>query len=124
MTRRDQIRMFVLDVIADDYEEVEHIIEVVANWFGCCNLGINRNEIVLALISLTQDGLARGYHLMETPGNKPEEIDARLSPDQIQPYDPYFWITDKGREEVKLPNDGWPLDDDGLLRKDWVPPEY
>ena len=113
--------MFVLDTIADDYEEIEHITELITAWFGACNLGISRNEIVRALIALTQEGFARAYHF--TPGHESEEITVLLSPDEIQPQDPYFWITDKGRQEVNCPDVGWPLDDEGLLRKDWVPPE-
>ena len=123
MTRREQIRMFILDVIADDYEEIEHITETVDKWFGVCKLAITRNEIVQALITLIQEDSARAYHLSGTPGHKPEEIKAIISPDQIQLRDPYFWITDKGREEIIRPDDGWPFDEEGALRKDWVPPE-
>lgn len=43
--------MFVLDTIADDYEEIEHIPELIAAWFGACNLGIGRDEIVRTLIT-------------------------------------------------------------------------
>ncbi len=123
MTRREQIRMFVLAVIADDYEEIEHITERIAAWSGACNLEISSEEIVEALITLTREDCARAYHLLGTPGNQPEEIKVTLSPDQIQLRDPYFLITDKGVEEINLPSDGWPFDDEGLLRKEWVPPE-
>lgn len=115
--------MFVLDAIADDYEEVEHITEIIAEWFGVCKLAITRDEIVQALITLTREGFARAYHLSGTPRGEPEEIKVILSSDQIQLRDPYFWITDKGREEISRPNDAWPLDEEGSLRKDWVPPE-
>jgi hypothetical protein len=114
--------MFVLDAIADDYEEVEHITERVAAWSGVCNLGISRDEIVQALITLTHQGFARAYHLTGEPGHKPQEIEAILSPDQIQLRDPYFLITDKGVQEVNRPDEGWPFDEEGSLRKDWVPP--
>ena len=123
MTRREQIRMFVLEAIADDYEEIEHITETVAKWFGVCKLEITRGEIVQALITLIQEDCARAYHLTGIPGNKPEEIKVGLSPDQIQLRDPYFLITDKGVEEIKRPDDGWPFNDEGLLRKEWAPPE-
>jgi len=115
--------MFVLDVIADDYEEIEHITERVEKWSGVCKLEITRDEIVQALITLTHEDCARAYHLTGTPGHKPEEIKVVLSPDQIQLRDPYFLITDKGVEEINRPDDGWPFDDEGLLRKEWVPPE-
>jgi hypothetical protein len=123
MTRRDQIRMFVLDVIADDYEEIEHITEVVEKWLGVCKLEITRDEIVQALITLIQENCARAYHLTGMPGHRPEEIKGVPSPDQIQLRDPYFLITDKGVQEVNLPDDGWPFDDEGALRTEWVPPE-
>jgi len=123
MTRREQIRMFVLDVIADDYEEIEHITERVARWFGVCKLEITRDEIVQALITLIEEDYARAYHLLGTPGTEPDEIKGHLSPDQIQLRDPYFLITDKGVEEINRPDEGWPFDDEGSLRKDWVPPE-
>lgn len=115
--------MFVLDTIADDYEEIEHITERIDAWSAVCGLNVSRDEIVQALITLTQEGLARAYHLMETRGNKPEEIETILSADQIRLRDPYFLITDKGVQEVSRPDDGWPFDEEGSLRRDWVPPK-
>lgn len=123
MTRREQIRMFVLDVIADDYEEIEHITETVEKWFAVCKLAITKEEIVQALITLTQEDCARAYHLTGTPRHKPEEVKDVPSADQIQLRDPYFLITDKGIQEINGPDDGWPFDEEGALRKDWVPPE-
>jgi hypothetical protein len=123
MTRREQIRMFVLGMIADDYEEIEHITERVGECFGVCRLGITRNEIVQALITLIQEDCARAFHLMGTPGHEPEEIRGVLSPDQIKLRDPYFLITEKGAEEISRLDDAWPIDDEGSLRREWVPPE-
>jgi hypothetical protein len=88
-----------------------------------CKLAIMRDEIVQALITLIEEDCARAYHLLGTPGTEPEEIKVILSPDQIQLRDPYFLVTDKGRQEVSGMDDAWPIDEEGTLRKDWVPPE-
>jgi hypothetical protein len=106
MNRDELIRMFVLDEIMDDYEELDHITERIARWGAKCGVVIQKQDVVQALISLTENGFAKAYsNSKEIEGVPP--LDAIQDPDLYTRC--YFWVTDSGREEHKRQDSLWPL---------------
>jgi hypothetical protein len=118
MNRDELIRTFVLDQIMDDYEELDHITESIAKWSAQCSVVVQRQDVVQALVSLTEHGFAKAYSL----GRDIKEIEGVPPPDYIQDPDLYsrcyFLVSDKGREENKRLRSlaTWPFDDDGKLK--------
>ena len=110
------IRVFVLNEIMDDYEEVEHITKNVTKLGEECGVVVQEQEIVRALISLTENGFAKAYRMARKPGARAEEIEGVPSPENIQNPDPYsrfyFWATERGKEEHRRLRslDTWPFD--------------
>jgi hypothetical protein len=117
MNRDELIRMFVLDEIMDDYEELDHITERIAPSGAQCGVVIRKQDVVQALISLTENGFAKAYSL----GNNSKEIEGVPTLDEIQDPDQYkrcyFWVTDNGREEHSRQDSLWPFDEDGELKR-------
>jgi predicted XRE-type DNA-binding protein len=118
MKRDELTRMFVLDAIADDYENLEKINGEVKSFYGNCGLTIQPSEILGALIDLIELGLARAYWLWQHP---PREIEGVPPLDEIDNY--YFWLTEEGRKVHDAVDDRWPFDKEGALRRDWMLPE-
>jgi hypothetical protein len=112
------IRVFVPNEIMDDYEEVEHITENVTKLGVECGVLVRKQEIVRALISLTENGFAKAYRMAHKPGTRAEEIEGVPSPYNIQDPDPYsrcyFWATERGNEEHRRLRllDTWPFDEE------------
>ena len=112
------IRVFVLCEIMDDYEEVEHITENITKLGAQCGVVIQKQDVVDALVSLTEHGFAKAYRL----GRTTKEIEGVPSLDDI--LDPdlytrcYFWATPKGNNEhTRLRSlDAWPFDEEGELK--------
>ena len=115
--RAELIRMFVLDEIMDDYEELDHITERIAPLGRQCGVLIQRQDVAQALISLTENGFAKAYSL----GRNSREIEGVPPLDTIQDSDQYtrcyFLVTDSGREEHRRQDSLWPFDDDGKLKE-------
>ena len=82
-----------------------------------CGVVIQKQDVVHALISLTENGFAKAYSL----GRTSKEIEGVPPMDNIQDPDLYtryyFWVTDNGREEHKKQDSLWPFDEDGKLKK-------
>ena len=110
--------MFVLNEIADDYENLEKIIAEVTDLGTCSGLSIEKCEILRELVGLIESGLARAFNLSTVPIQKIEGVPPF---DEMKDY--YFWVTDKGMELQLSDHNGWPFDDDLHLRKDWSPPK-
>jgi len=92
--KRDElIRMFILNGIADDYENLEHITKTVVALGVKCGLRIDSSEIWHELANLIEAGLAKAYRLLKTP---PEEIKGIPSSEDLDDFYCYFWITDQG----------------------------
>lgn len=128
MRRSELVRMFVLNQIADDYENLHQITKQVTPLASACGLTIETSEILHALRDLVTADLARAYRFLP-PANTTEEIrgmppaDEIGSPDVSMREDVFFWVTPKGRELVLADSPDWPFDDDLVLRSDWIPPE-
>lgn len=118
MTRSELIRMFVLDVIADDYEDLEKIYADANELAERSGLSIQKSEILEGLIDLIGSGLASAFILTTVPIQK---IDGVPPLDKMKDY--YFWVTNKGKELQLSDYGGWPFDEEGKLRKAWAPPQ-
>ncbi len=121
MDRREFTRLFVLNTICDDYENIDQIILPNALRDGArCGVTIDRGDVVEALASLIEDGLAKAYNLRREPnccelGGMPDVSEIEDCFD----FETYFLVTDEGKE-VHLSNDSWwPFDKDDNLRPVW-----
>jgi hypothetical protein len=119
MSRSELLRMFVLDVIADDYENLEKIYSDVNELGVSSGLSIQKPEIIDALIGLLESDLASAYKLSGTAPN--QKVQGVPSRDKLVDY--YFLVTERGQIIQRADDDGWPFEPSGELRKDWVAPE-
>ena len=117
MQRYVLIRMFVLDVMADDYENLEMIYGELHKFGERCGLTLRASEILAALIQLIELGLAKAYWLWQPPVR---EIEGVPPLDEIDRY--YFWLTEEGRKVQLADYENWPFDTEGAVRRDWVCP--
>lgn len=126
MRRHQLVRTFVLDAIADDYENLEQITKHVTSLSARCGITIESSEILQALGDLIAADLAKAYRLSNETA---EEFHGMPPSDQIgSPHlsttsDVYFWVTQEGRRLQLSDCADWPFDDDNLLRSDWKSPE-
>lgn len=118
MNRKELVNIFVLEAVADDYENVEQIHKEVTGLASRCGLTINVSEIEEAMTDLIKSDLVRAYRL--SPRLPAEEINGVPVPSIRSEC--YFWATPKGREFLASPSVPWPFDEEGFLRKDWFPP--
>lgn len=116
MDRLELLRGFVLEVVADDYEDLEKIYAEVSGLGSRCGVSIPHSEILQAVIDLIETGLAKAYDLR---GSRAEEIQGATETFEL--HHPYFLITPKGRG-VHSNGDWWPFDEEGSVRNDWVAP--
>ena len=122
MIRSEFVRRLVLDSICDDFENIDQMIlrDVSAVGFKC-GLTIARQEIVQALASLIADGLAKAYY---SPGPERSPFSgevAGMPPTDVveEDFRTYFYATKDGIDLQVADGTWWPLDDDGIVRKDW-----
>ena len=103
MERSEFMRRLVLNEISNDYENVDQcILRHAAVEASRCGLTINRAEVVAALTSLVEAGLAKAYVLPDTTeliGMPPLDM-------IVEDFKTYFYITKKGME-VHLADDDW-----------------
>jgi hypothetical protein len=116
MNRDEFIRRLALEGISDDYENVDQMLLPTISEVGL-KLGwtIERSEVVKALASLVEEGLARAYTLS---GVKPcsNEISGMPSMDVIEEdFKTYFYITEKGKVLHLSDDTWWPFDNEGNL---------
>jgi hypothetical protein len=123
LSRSEFVRRLVLNCITDDFENVDQVILRHVAEDAECGLTVERPDVVAALGSLMEDGLAKAYILSgdsrdpfsgELPGMPPMDV--------VEEYfKTYFYITKKGLDLHSLHrSDGtWPFDDLGDLRQDW-----
>jgi hypothetical protein len=114
--RAELLRMFVLDAIADDYENLEQICADVSAMSTRCALLVQCSDVTKALVSLIASGLASPYKLRPTA----EKVEGIPATDALGSY--YYWVTEKGREVQLSDYAGWPFGENGELRKDWAVP--
>jgi hypothetical protein len=115
MSRRELISLLILDVIADDYENLAKIVEELNGFASRCGLSLEHSEVSDALRGLIDAGLAKPYRLSQTH----EDVDREVRPNEVTELsDYYFWITDKGRL-LHERDDWWPFNEQGLLKEGW-----
>jgi hypothetical protein len=114
--------LFILDAIADDYEEIDHITEVVSHNGERCGLVVSKEDIVLEVVNVADEGLACAYHLSSVRGEQSRKLSQTPAPSDIRCRYPYFLITEQGKEQLYEMDSEWPFDDNDELRAGWVPP--
>jgi hypothetical protein len=125
MTRPQLLQRLVLGAICDDFENVDQIIfQTVAEEAARCGFSIQRSDVVEALTSLVQAGMAKPYDLSASVDDPfSGELEAMPQLDTVkEDFRTYFYVTKKGLD-FHLSDASWPFDDEGELRPDWTPPE-
>jgi hypothetical protein len=116
MLRHLFVRRLVLNSICDDFENVDQtILRDVAETGENRGWIIERSEVVNALTTLVEEGLAKAYILAGT-GSDPfsGELDGMPPMDVVEEdFKTYFYITKKGMELHLSDDPSWPLDDEG-----------
>ncbi len=120
-SRRELVQRLVLNSICDDYENlVVSIKPAIDRDARDCGIEISELEIVDALRNLVDLGWAKAYRL---GGKNAVEFDQMPTIDEMRDfYGAWFHITDAGMKVQLADYGGWPFDDEGALRKDWVQP--
>lgn len=108
--------MLVLNEIADDYEEPDHVHERLAKRTRQFGLHIDLTEVNRALIDLVRLGWAKAYDLWKQP---PEEFPAALDVENVGDY--YYWITAPGLE-AHSSFENWPFGEEGEIVPGWATP--
>jgi|SRR5580692_5909154 hypothetical protein len=120
MNRSELIQRMVLNVMCDDYENVDQIIlPHVAR--DCAKLGIivERSEIVKELGELVARGMAKAYLLSS---REPFSVELEGMPplDIVEEnFETYFYPTKKGMDFHLSNHTWWPLDDDDESLPNW-----
>jgi hypothetical protein len=124
-SRRELVRMFVLDSICDDYEHLDISISPdIERLATRCGLMISRSEIIQGLSDLIDFGWAKAYRFSGPNSRPPEEVAGMPSLNEMEdPMGAWFYVTDAGMKVELAPWEGWPFDEDNNLRKGWRPPE-
>lgn len=115
MDINELIRMFILDVIADDYENLEKIQTEVKDFACRSGLKIGDGDVARELANLIDGGLARAYRLSTTAPVR--EMSGTPPAADLNRY--YYWLTEAGRDVQMAECPAWPFNDDGSLRGDW-----
>jgi len=114
MDRNELIRLFVLNEICDDYENVDQVIlPNVAKLCAKLGLTVDRSDVVKALGELVESGLAKAYLLSCTEPFKEdlEGMPALDVPDTD--FRTYFYITKKCMDVHLSDETWWPFDEHG-----------
>lgn len=119
MDRDELIRMFVLDAIADDYEDLSMIYREAGQLATKCGLSASASEIKQGVLDVIRMGLAKAYQV--SPTGSLEEMAGPPSPVAIEKA--YVWVTQLGRQLQLSDYADWPFDESGSLKKGWSSPE-
>jgi len=112
VNRHEQIRVLVLNEIADDYEEPTHIREMISREFQPGGCEVDGNEILDALLDLLRAGLAKAYKLSSVA----PYVEVAASSDLPELGRCYFWITPEGVNVLRnWKKQRWPFDDEGEI---------
>jgi hypothetical protein len=123
MTRAEFVQRLILNSICDDFENVDQVIlRDVADIGAKCGLTIERPEVVEGLRELVSAGLTRAYEL--SPWRDPLALDGMPPLGDVEAnFKTYFYVTKEGMDFHEADGTWWPLDDAGVLRPHWKPPE-
>ncbi len=126
MTRAEFVQRIVLESICDDFENVDQVILAeVAEVGGKCGLTVQRSEVVEALRALIEAGFAKAYDISSARAD-PLSAEIEGMPPLDMPeedFRTYFYVTPRGMGFHESSTALWPLDDEGMLRSGWEPPE-
>jgi hypothetical protein len=106
-------------MIADDYEEPNHVYRDVAVRAVACGIPVTPISVERVLLELVEQGLAKAYVL--SPFDPVIELETAPRLEEIADY--YFWITPNGLSMFRAARDSneWPFDDEGDLKPSWTP---
>jgi hypothetical protein len=110
--------MFILDVVADDYESFERIRDEVMALGARAAVKIEPLDVHRGLTDLIAAGLLRAYRL--SPTGPAKELEGVPQVDEIERL--YYWLTDSGRVTQLSDCAEWPFDENGNRRNGWQPP--
>jgi hypothetical protein len=113
--------MFVLNAICDGLGNLTISIPAsVDRDSRDCGMTIEKSEVVGALRELVEIGWAKPF---KYDGKCWVELAEMPSLDEMEdPRGAWFEITAAGMKVHLEEYEGWPYDDDNVLRKDWQPP--
>ena len=105
--RRELVRLMVLNEICDDGENIDQIILPHLAKLGA-KLGwtVERAEVVAAMTSLVEEGLAVACHLSPFPGEFREFFGMPPVHEIEEYFSTYFFVTEKGKQ-LHLSDDSW-----------------
>ncbi len=108
----------VLREIGDDYEEIDHILVNLRKVCAQIGVPVSRHDVYEALNDLFDKELAGAYRL--SPSSPVTQVYEMPKEDELD-VSSYFLISDDGLRVLRSEFE-YPLDDEGVLRSDWVPP--
>lgn len=117
-TRAELRRMFILNVVCDDYENLEMIRSEVDKMAPACGLPVTDKLISAELCRLIQDGLVSAYLLSST--DPVEALDGVPPDSELDEY--YYFVTKEGRALQLADFPDWPFEEELNLKRDWTPP--
>jgi len=116
--REELVRMFVLDTVADDYEDFPRVVVTVGALGRRCGLTIGGPEVLAALEELVRVGWVTAWRLSPT---RPAEVVPGV-PERTEMDECYFLVSEAGARRQAEEFAGWPFAEDGGLRADWRQP--
>ena len=119
LDRNELITMFVLDMVADGYEDIDQIVKDVTNLGERCGMEVHVSEIIHALNDLVARQLVKAYRF-PLDGSPTEEGFEMPPCGKIGEY--HFKITSEGMKLEMADYPPWPFDEDNNLKEEWVPP--
>lgn len=121
LDRSSLLKLFLLDVVADDYEDFEHIESTVRRMAERCGMTIRGEETIESLEKLIREGWIQAYWLSER--QPAERIEGVPSREEIHDAYCYFMITAEGAVAQAEDVPEWPFDGWFQLKPGWAPPE-
>jgi hypothetical protein len=121
MTRAELIRMFVVDSMCDDYEDIQQITKWTVEWGSKCGLTISHEDIIRALRELIEMGYAKAWDLTQPKREPPKEYQGMPTRDQIRGMDPHFISqTEEGVKSFEQLPTEWLLDERKRIPEVWL----
>jgi hypothetical protein len=97
------LREYALRAIADDYENLEKILQDVTGWAAERGITADRPRTVMALEALIRDGYAQAYCLTAGPPGKAEPV----AYSAYSVNDLWFYVSPKGKQLAQTFQEEW-----------------
>ncbi len=94
--RERSLDEFIIEAVANDYENFECIVGQVTKWTARTGLHTNRQELIDSLERAVREGYALAYLLSPREPHSQVVDFSRARIDEL-----WFYVTPKGREFVK-----------------------